>query len=127
MRAVATLLFCHTFDREDVGIHELVLHPDSSVTFTVDLGYKSDKIGDQLWSNQPFTFESRLQIGRGSIAVYTFFTRLRINFIRIEYCISSTLHLFLYIPSHLLDFLIRWINRATAALLKSVGVVLITR
>ena len=90
MRAVATLLFCHTFDREDVGIHELVLHPDSSVTFTVDPGYKSDKIGDQLWSNQPFTFESRLQIGRGSIAVYTFFTRLIINFIRIEYVCACT-------------------------------------
>ena len=67
MRAVATLLFCHTFDREDVGIHELVLHPDSSVTFTVDPGYKSDKIGDQLWSNQPFTLISRADCKLGAV------------------------------------------------------------
>ena len=68
-RATGDFLSCHTFDGDDAGMPKLITEPDSSVTFTIDPGYKSDQIGDPLWSNQPFTFksaESRLQIGRGN-------------------------------------------------------------
>ena len=49
------------------GMPKMTMHPDNSVTFIIHPGFKADKIGHPLWSNQPFTFKSaisRLQVGR---------------------------------------------------------------
>jgi hypothetical protein len=48
------------------GMPKMTTRPDNSVTFLIKSGFKADRSGHQVWTNQPFTLKSavsRLHVG----------------------------------------------------------------